>query len=175
MKPRMFLMFLAVALISVSMVFAQSKENCTAKSASAQKSCCMHGAKTAVLSSNKATDEAGQSKTNCGGVKEARTSEENSDAAVKIVTVKNDNSNGNKSSGCAAMAKDASHCTAKTASMAKECTPEEKAHCEEMMKSGKVSMSGSGCCKNKAKSLEAKNTDVKAKPAKTVAEGKGTN
>ena len=68
------------------------------------------------------------------------------------------------------VAKTASNCTASTT--AKECTDADKAKCD----MAKTSMTNAklDCCKNKAKTSEAKNTTKKANREK-VAEAKGTN
>jgi hypothetical protein len=74
----------------------------------------------------------------------------------------------------ASMTKDAKECTMHSAKMSEKCTDAEKASCE-MAKGSKASMkktSGKAmdCCKDKAKSSEAK-----AGKNEKAAEGKGTN
>lgn len=148
MNTRVVLGILIALAMSISLVSAQSKEECTAKSASA-KSCSKDGVTDAKASSTPAV------------------------AKSKIVLVGDKKTIVKTAEHCEG--KDATECATKGTKASIECTEEEMAKCE-MKKSSttKVSTTKASmkkeCCKEDAKVVKA---DKKAPVEK--AEAKGTN
>ena len=147
MKPRLLFIVIIAIMISLSLSFAQTKNDCPVSTTSSKKSCCMQGAKASMTSDTKGTPQ--------------------------TMTVSNIVGDEKSAKHCEPGSKE---CMMKGAKMSSECTAAEKAHCE-MAKSGKMTNATDkmGCCKGKAKASEAKNTDGKSKQDKSTAYGKGTN
>jgi len=146
MKPRILFTIVLVLGLSLTLATAQTKNDCTAKSASEKSSCCMKGAKMTMATDSKATT--------------------NANATIIQAGYTPDDA---KAAHCAMSAKE---CLAKDAKHTGECTAAEKAQCEKMMKASMAKGGAKDCCK--AKATEAK-ADVKKGAQEKTSDGKGTN
>lgn len=131
MKTRMLLVLCAIILVSLSLSFAQTKDDCTAKA-----SCCMHGAKASLTSA-------------------AKTSQ-STDA--KVVLVSDKKSDATSTAHCTMDSKECA--MAKTAHNAGTCTAAEMAHCD-MAKAAKMGCSKGAAKASQAKNMTKKSAQVK--------------
>lgn len=131
MKTRMLLVLCAIVLVSLSLSFAQTKDDCTAKS-----SCCMHGAKASLTSA-------------------AKTSQ-STDA--KVIFASDKKSDATSTVHCTTDAKECA--MAKTAHKAGECTAAEKANCD-MAKAAKMGCCKGTAKASEAKNMTKKSAQVK--------------
>ncbi len=125
MKPRILLTVVLVICLSLVIGNAQTKNDCSSKSASEKSSCCMKGAKMTMASDAKSATNAQPT------VIQASYSADDTKSAHS--------------------AKDSKECVGKSAS---QCTDADKAHCA-MMKASLTKASTKACCKAKGTEAKA--------------------
>ena len=136
------------SILSVAVSFAQTKDDCSARTVSGKKaSCCSDKARASLTSEPRTANGA--------------------DARAMVLPAGHPAIDGKSMKHCEGSVKD---CAAKSMRASDDCTAAEKAHCD-MAKAG----SKMDCCKNKTKGAEAKNIDGKSKQDKSSTDAKGTN
>ena len=148
MKTRMLIALVAVLMLSLSLAYAQNKEDCSSMKACdtkavATKSCCKEGAK--VSQASKVTESTEAKVIFASDKKSVAKTSEKSSAAAKECAMK-----GAKASG--------------------ECTEAEMAKCEAMKAKMVKASKKADCCKDKAKTVKAEKKTTTEK-----ADSKGTN